>query len=134
MQTLGSTASSFNQAEGWKRTVSPDAALPFARTSFARRGLRASDATDKLCDRYVRLRHQTEALITPLGAEDMVVQSMPDASPAKWHLAHTTWFFEAFLLSIHSSGYRVFDPDYNFLLTPTTRRLGRASQGHSAAS
>jgi dimethylhistidine N-methyltransferase len=124
MQTLGSTASSFNQADGRKRTVSPDAALPFARTSFARRGLRASDATDELCDRYVRVRLQTEALVNPLSPEDLVVQSMPDASPAKWHLAHTTWFFEAFVLSTHLPGYRVFDPDYHFLFNSYYEALG----------
>jgi len=83
MQTLGSNASSFNQADGRTRTVWPDAALPGVRANFTRRGLRVSDATDELSHRYVRLRHQSEALITPLGPEDMVVQSMPDASPAK---------------------------------------------------
>ena len=54
---------------------------------------------ETLLDRYLRLRRRTEMLVAPLDPEDMVVQSMPDASPVKWHLAHTTWFFETFLLS-----------------------------------
>ncbi|HEY3656400.1 MAG TPA: DinB family protein [Steroidobacteraceae bacterium] len=59
-----------------------------------------------LLDQYVQLRRHTEALVAPLNPEDMAVQSMPDASPVKWHLAHTTWFFETFLLSASLSGYR----------------------------
>jgi ergothioneine biosynthesis protein EgtB len=53
---------------------------------------------DGLAGRYTEVRQQTEALIEPLSAEDCQVQSMPDASPAKWHLAHTSWFFETFVL------------------------------------
>src|SRR5258706_11465691 len=104
-----------------------------ARMNFARWGLRASEAANELSDRYVRVRHQTEALIKPLSPEDMVVQSMPDASPAKWHLAHTTWFFETFLLSVHAPGYRVFDPGYSFLFNSYYEALGprqpRAKRG-----
>jgi dimethylhistidine N-methyltransferase len=133
MQKLGSNALPLNNADGRKETVSPDTALLGVRTNLARRGLRVSGATDELSDRYVRVRHRTEALVKPLSSEDMVVQSMPDASPAKWHLAHTTWFFEAFLLSIHSPGYRVFDPDYNFLFNSYYEALGprqpRAQRG-----
>jgi ergothioneine biosynthesis protein EgtB len=58
---------------------------------------------------------ETEARAAPLSAEDQLIQSMPDASPAKWHRAHTTWFFEQFLLGEHHAGYRPFHPDYAFL-------------------
>ncbi|HTZ90080.1 MAG TPA: ergothioneine biosynthesis protein EgtB, partial [Alloacidobacterium sp.] len=58
---------------------------------------------------------QTETLCEPLTPEDMMVQSCPEASPAKWHLAHTTWFFETFLLSEFLPGYRPFHPDFHWL-------------------
>src|SRR5258706_12250073 len=68
-----------------------------------------------LAERYRTVRSFTMALVGPLSEEDAVVQSMADASPAKWHLAHTTWFFETFVLARESPGYRAFDPAYGFL-------------------
>jgi len=61
------------------------------------------------------VRAETERRAAPLSAEDQIVQSMPDASPAKWHRAHTTWFFEQFLLAPHLHGYRVFDASFAYL-------------------
>src|SRR4051812_29189954 len=66
-------------------------------------------------DAYRTVRRRTEALCEPLVPEDYVVQSMPDASPVKWHLAHTAWFFETFLLVPHLPGYRLFHPQFQFL-------------------
>ncbi len=68
-----------------------------------------------LAERYRAVRGRTDALAAPLSPEDQVVQSMPDASPAKWHRAHTTWFFETFLLRPHLPGYRPVREDYAFL-------------------
>jgi len=68
-----------------------------------------------LVEAYLAVRGETERRAAPLSAEDQVVQSMPDASPAKWHRAHTTWFFEQFLLGEHCDGYKPFHPDYAFL-------------------
>ena len=65
--------------------------------------------------RYQKVRRQTESLCTPLVPEDYVVQSMPDVSPTKWHLAHTSWFFETFLLVPHARGYRLFDEHFAYL-------------------
>jgi dimethylhistidine N-methyltransferase len=79
---------------------------------------------NELLERYRRLRSYSEALVAPLTEEDMVVQSMPDASPAKWHLAHTTWFFETFLLTDHLPGYRPFDPFYGYLFNSYYETLG----------
>ncbi len=61
------------------------------------------------------VRAETEARAAPLSPEDQIVQSMPDASPTKWHRAHVTWFFETFLLVPHLSGYRIFDERFPFL-------------------
>jgi ergothioneine biosynthesis protein EgtB len=65
--------------------------------------------------RFNEVRRSTLALSEPLSAEDMMVQSCPEASPAKWHLAHTTWFFESFVLREFLSGYRVFNADFSWL-------------------
>ena len=70
---------------------------------------------DDLEDRYRAVRSLTQALAAPLSDADATVQSMPDASPAKWHLAHVTWFLETFILRDHVAGYRPFDPRYAFL-------------------
>ena len=69
-----------------------------------------------LMARYENVRAQTEALCAPLEVEDLVVSSMPDVSPTKWHLAHTSWFFETFVLAEHDPSYRTPDPRYAFLI------------------
>ncbi|HEY0832658.1 MAG TPA: ergothioneine biosynthesis protein EgtB [Azospirillum sp.] len=74
--------------------------------------------------RYRRVRALTEDLAAPLSAEDQAVQSMPDCSPAKWHRAHTTWFFETFLLGPFLPGYRPFDPDYAYLFNSYYEAVG----------
>ncbi|MBS7813518.1 ergothioneine biosynthesis protein EgtB [Roseococcus pinisoli] len=76
---------------------------------------RPTDTTRSLTERYARVRSRTEALAAPLSPEDQVVQSMPDASPTKWHRAHTTWFFETFLLLPFLPGYRRFDESFAVL-------------------
>jgi ergothioneine biosynthesis protein EgtB len=71
--------------------------------------------TSELWSRFQAVRDATEAMAAGLTEEDQCVQSMPDASPAKWHRAHTTWFFEQFVLVPNVAGYRVFDPAFCFL-------------------
>jgi len=73
---------------------------------------------------YAEIRRTTQRLIAPLGEEDCVVQSMPDASPAKWHLAHTTWFFETFVLTRAHSSYQPFDPRYGYLFNSYYNSVG----------
>lgn len=73
-------------------------------------GLRGTMAED-----FRRVRGATEALCSPLQTEDFGIQTMPDVSPVKWHIAHTSWFFEAFLLVPHQAGYRVFDAAFDHL-------------------
>ena len=77
-----------------------------------------------LSDDYTRVRARSEALCSPLEVEDYGVQSMPDASPAKWHLAHTTWFYEQLVLTPFLSGYEVFHPGYAKLFNSYYESLG----------
>jgi ergothioneine biosynthesis protein EgtB len=77
-----------------------------------------------LARRYAETRQRTEALAAPLSAEDQTVQSMPDVSPTKWHRAHTSWFFETFLLAPRLAGYRAFDPAYAYLFNSYYEAVG----------
>ena len=90
-------------------------------------------AASPLRSRYQEIRNTTLELTRPFSAEDQMLQSMPDASPAKWHMAHTTWFFETFILSAHVSGYRPFNPEFRQLFNSYYKRLGshplRSSRG-----
>ena len=70
------------------------------------------------------MRDHTRSLVSTVSAEDMTVQSMPDASPAKWHLAHTTWFFETFVLGNYLPGYRAFDASYQYLFNSYYESIG----------
>ena len=70
---------------------------------------------DSLAERFAAVRALSEAIAAPLSDADATLQSMPDASPAKWHLAHTTWFWETFLLRDHLQGYAPFDERYAYL-------------------
>ncbi|HEX6568100.1 MAG TPA: ergothioneine biosynthesis protein EgtB [Acidimicrobiales bacterium] len=74
--------------------------------------------------RFHAVRDHTEALARPLSAEDQTVQTMPDVSPTKWHRAHTTWFFETFVLNPHDPGYEVVDPAYGFLFNSYYEAVG----------
>ena len=74
-----------------------------------------TETTARLFEEFMRVRRQSEQLCLPLSPEDMMVQSCSEASPAKWHLAHTTWFFETFLLREFLQGYREFNPDFRWL-------------------
>ncbi len=87
----------------------------------------------QLAAQYLNVRQTTVRLCAPLSAEDQIVQSMPDASPAKWHQAHTSWFFETFILIPNLKTYRPLDPRYTFFFNSYYKQLGghpiRAQRG-----
>jgi ergothioneine biosynthesis protein EgtB len=77
-----------------------------------------------LASHYTAVRRQTDSLAAPLTPEDQMVQSCPEASPVKWHLAHTSWFFETFILSAHLPGYRPFHPRFRDLFNSYYNAVG----------
>src|SRR5690242_20275318 len=89
--------------------MAPTATLPAATT---------------LLSRYHAVRKATTQLCAPLSPEDLMVQSCPEASPVKWHLAHTTWFFETFVLREHVAAYKPFHPDFHWLFNSYYNSLG----------
>jgi len=113
------------------KPASAAAALAPPRPSlFSDSGGLAQDLVESFLD----VRGETERRAAPLTPEDQLIQSMPDASPAKWHRAHTTWFFEQFLLGEHCRGYQPFHPDYAYLFNSyyvsAGPRHARHQRGH----
>ncbi len=80
--------------------------------------------TATLLPRFRTVRAATLAFTAPLSPEDLMVQSTPDASPVKWHLAHTSWFFETFVLTPYAPGYKPFHPDFHWLFNSYYTSLG----------
>src|ERR1700748_1496816 len=73
---------------------------------------------------YKKVRKRTEQICRPLQTEDYVVQPISDVSPPKWHLGHTSWFFETFILKPYFMGYQEFDPQYNFVFNSYYETVG----------
>ena len=88
----------------------------------------------ELQERFITVRAATMRLIAPLSPEDLMVQSSPDASPAKWHLAHTSWFFETFVLAEFLPGYKAFHPDFHWLFNSYYNALGEIPEKKLRAS
>jgi ergothioneine biosynthesis protein EgtB len=99
------------------RTAMTPASRPPATGAVAepKRALPIDERRRARLDAFRRVRAETETRASRLSAEDQIVQSMADASPAKWHRAHVTWFFETFLLVPHCPGYTIFDERFPFL-------------------
>jgi ergothioneine biosynthesis protein EgtB len=90
----------------------------------AKSRLPAGDLRDCWSQNYRSVRLETERRAAPLSAEDQIVQSMPDASPTKWHRAHTTWFFEEFLLLPRGAQYQPFDERFRYLYNSYYNAVG----------
>ena len=84
----------------------------------------SSAARKPLLDQYQNVRETSEVICRPLEVEDYGVQTMDDVSPPKWHLAHTSWFFEAFLLKPSLAGYHEFHPQFNYLFNSYYEAVG----------
>src|SRR5690349_9194930 len=102
-------------------------------TSLSSRWSGSQGSVQSLQARYAEVRRATLALVAPLSAEDQMLQSMPGASPAKWHLAHTAWFFETFILRPHSRGYLAIDERFQTVFNSYYKQIGdhphRANRG-----
>ncbi len=81
--------------------------------------------TDTLLDFFLETRKYTETLCAPLEVEDYVVQPIVDVSPPKWHLGHSTWFFEEFILKPYAKGYQIFDNDFAFVFNSYYETVGK---------
>ncbi|MHB1022318.1 MAG: ergothioneine biosynthesis protein EgtB [Acidobacteriaceae bacterium] len=104
------------------------------KNSAAGSGVAVAEVSGNLLEKFFSVRHATEKLCQSLSPEDQMVQSCPEASPVKWHLAHTSWFFETFVLREFLSGYRPFHPDFGWLFNSYYRSLGEHPEKKLRAS
>ncbi|MEY3287828.1 MAG: hypothetical protein RLZZ419_70, partial [Pseudomonadota bacterium] len=89
------------------------------------RSLTASSSLIALSESFSQVRRQSALLCAPLLIEDYVIQTMPDVSPPKWHLAHVSWFYETFILTPYLKYYRQFNPQFNDLFNSYYQGIGK---------
>src|ERR1700709_1058760 len=77
-----------------------------------------------LLEKYMGISNHTEEICRPLKTEDYVVQTIVDVTPPKWHIGHTTWFFETFILKPYFMGYQEYNPDYNYVFNSYYETVG----------
>src|SRR5271168_5603767 len=94
----------------------------------------AATVATSLLARYKAVRQASQRLCSPLSPEDLMVQSCPEASPVKWHLAHTSWFFETFVLREFAAGYQPYHPDFHWLFNSYYNSLGEMPEKKLRAS
>src|SRR5207253_6290344 len=113
-----------DDAAGWvlKRYPSPDGGAQLLDTIV--QPAACDDDRAAVRERFSQIRGASEALAANLSPEDQAIQSMPDVSPTKWHLAHTSWFFETFLLGPLGPAYRQFDPAFAYLFNSYYEAVG----------
>ncbi|WP_347156969.1 ergothioneine biosynthesis protein EgtB [Pontibacter chitinilyticus] len=95
---------------------------------------RTLSLTHLALQRFTSIRAHTEHICAPLEPEDTVVQPMVDVSPPKWHMAHSSWFFETFVLQPYLPGYQVYHPKYNFLFNSYYNSVGNRVQRHQRST
>lgn len=93
----------------------------------------ASSSLIALSESFSQVRRQSVELCEPLLIEDYVVQTMPDVSPPKWHLAHVSWFYETFILAPYLKDYRPFNPQFNDLFNSYYQGIGKPFQERNGA-
>ncbi|MGB7998515.1 MAG: DinB family protein, partial [Anaerobacillus sp.] len=84
-----------------------------------------TELRETLIHSFESIRTMTNTLVKPLETEDFTIQSIPDVSPPKWHMAHTTWFFETFILKEYKDNYRSFHEEFNYLFNSYYESVGR---------
>lgn len=95
------------------------------QATLEREKMAGEEVTNRLLHTFHGVRSHSEEICRPLKTEDYVVQPIGDVSPPKWHLAHTTWFFEMFILKNFMEGYKEFDPDYGYLFNSYYEHFGK---------
>src|ERR1051325_6786509 len=100
-------------------------AASLAENNFEAQPTLSSTPTAPLIEQYLRVRRFSEQLCQTLEPEDCVIQTMPEMSPTKWHLAHTSWFFETFVLKPRLPDYRPLNPQYAFLFNSYYNAAGK---------
>jgi DinB superfamily len=108
-----------------KTLSAPVAAEPRLRRPVARQDRSAPSRKSQLLQDYLSVRRFSEQLCQTLEPEDYVIQTMPEMSPTKWHLAHTSWFFETFAAKPHLRDYRPLHPQYAFLFNSYYNAAGK---------
>ena len=93
-------------------------------TNFFQSQTDISESKDSILERFLVIRNQTEKICMPLAIEDYVVQPQDFVSPPKWHLGHTTWFFETMILLPYFKGYKVFNANYNYIFNSYYETVG----------